>query len=75
MIARDRVLAVERGRNRTLQGLGKCHQLGLRGGCAYAAARNEHRPRGRLDMPERGEHARLLRLRPERRHARKLRLA
>ena len=75
MVAWNGVLAVERGRDRNLQRLGERDDLGLRAGSAHAAAGDDHRPLGGLQMRERGEHARLVRLGPERRHVGELRLA
>ena len=75
MIARDRILAVERGRDRDLQRLGERDQLGLRARGAHAAAGDDHRPLGLLR--DRLSAARTLASSgagPERRHAREARL-
>ncbi len=75
MRAGDRILAVERGRDRDLQRLGERDQFGARARGAHAAAGDDHRPLGGLQVLERGHDARVVRRRPERRHARELRLA
>ena len=75
MVARDRVLAVERGRDRNLQRFGERHQLGRRAGCAHAAARDDDRTLRLLQMLQRRRDAGIIGRRTERRHPRKLRLA
>ena len=75
MAAGNGVLAVERGRDRYLQRLGKRDDFGLGAGCPHAAAGDDHRPLRACRMCERREHARLVGLRPERRHVGELRLA
>ena len=51
MIAGDRILAVERGRDRDLQRLGERDELGCRARGAHAAAGDDHRPLGLLQTP------------------------
>src|SRR5215510_4839737 len=70
MIARDRVLAVERGRDRNLQRVCERDELGRGAGAAHTAACDDHWPLGLLQQLERRKHARTIGLRPERRHAR-----
>ncbi len=50
MIARDRILAVERGRDRNLQRLRQRNQLRRRARGAHAAAGDDHRPLGLLQQ-------------------------
>ena len=57
-----------------MQRLGERHELARRARSAHAAAGDNHRPRRVLQNLHGRQHARLIRLRPERRHARKLRL-
>ena len=74
MIARDRILAVERGRDRDLQCLRERHQLGLRTRCMHAAAGDDHRPLRLLETNQRRPHAGVVGTRTERRNVRKTRL-
>src|SRR5262249_48659036 len=71
MIARDRVLAVERGRDWNLQRLCERYELGRGARAAYATARDDHRPLRVLQQLERGVDAGAVGRWPERRHARK----
>ena len=74
VVARDRVLAVERGRDRDLQRLRERDQLRLRARGAHAAAGDDHRPLGLLEADQRGAHAGVVGTGTERRHAREARL-
>ena len=74
MVAGDRVLAVERGRDRDLQRLRERDQLGRRPRRAHAAAGDDHRPLRILQLLQRRHHAGLVGRRAERRHPRELRL-
>ena len=70
MIAGNRVLAVERGRDRDGEALGERHERRARARCANAAAGDEHRPLRGLDRVERRARVLGRRRRPERRHPR-----
>ena len=74
MHARNRILAVERGRDRDLQCLRQRHQFGRRSRRAHATARDDDRPLGRLEDRQRLGDAGLVGHRTKRRHARELRL-
>src|SRR5262245_1021056 len=70
MIARDRVLAVERGRDRNLQRLRERDELSRGPGGAHAATRDDHWPLGVLQQLERGVDTGAIGRRAERRHPR-----
>ncbi len=74
VVAADRILAVERCRDRNAELLRQRHELRPRARGAHTAARDDDRPLGRLERSQCRAHGGIVRLRPERRHARELRL-
>jgi hypothetical protein len=74
MRAGNRVLAVQRRRDRHAELLRERDELVAGAGGAHAAAGDDHRPLRRLQRGQRRPHRRALGLGPERRHVRELRL-